>query len=170
MHNIILTLLFSLAPLQGLATYYGPPAFCQGDIMANGQGLDLWAPTVAVDDSLKHLLNKQVLVVTECGTIHVITVTDTGYFDEWCRLFRKGRKRVGNWVQERYWCILEVESQGVPVISDALIKDEIEWIEDGSWPVVADFPQWYFAHIACKVDAYGHGDTMRVGIWLLEEK
>jgi len=168
-YDIVVALLLTLAPLQGLATYYGPPAFVQGDVMANGRPLDLWGPTVAVDDGLKHLLNERVLVVTECRTMFIVTITDTGHFDEECLLFRKGQRRVGNWIQERYWCVLEAESKGMPVVSDTLAMEDVGWLEDGSWPVVADFPQWYFARIACKVDAYGHGDTMRVGIWPLEE-
>ena len=40
------------APVMvGLATHYGPDSgFHQGDEMRNGQGLDLAAPTVAVND------------------------------------------------------------------------------------------------------------------------
>lgn len=37
--------------LRGLATYYGPPAFCEGDGMRNGEPLRLDGPTVAVDTS-----------------------------------------------------------------------------------------------------------------------
>ena len=37
--------------LHGLATYYGPPAFCEGDGMRNGEPLRLNAATVAVDAS-----------------------------------------------------------------------------------------------------------------------
>jgi len=37
--------------LHGLSTYYGPPAFCEGDGMRNGQPLRLDGPTVAVDAS-----------------------------------------------------------------------------------------------------------------------
>ena len=65
--------------LMGLATYYGPPAFCQGDEMANGEPLDLDGATVAVDESLRHLLNRKAVVVTECGQAHVVRVTDLGW-------------------------------------------------------------------------------------------
>ena len=37
--------------LYGLATYYGPPAFREGDGMRNGEPLRLDGPTVAVDAS-----------------------------------------------------------------------------------------------------------------------
>jgi len=156
--------------LHGLSTCYGPPGFRQGDTMANGEPLDLDAPTVAVDDSLKHLLSRRVLVLTECGTVHKVTVADTGYFDEKCRLFRKGQRRVGGWLQRRYWCVRWAKLDGTPVITDSVTADNTEWLEDESWPVVADFPMWYYARVAaCRVDAWGRGDTQKVMLWVLPD-
>jgi len=156
--------------LHGLSTCYGPPAFSDGDVMANGEPLYLDAPTVAVDDSLRYLLGRDALVLTECGGLHKVRIADTGYFDEKCRLFRKGQRRVGDWLQRRYWCVQWAKPVRMPVVTDAIMADNTEWLEDKAYPVVADFPMWYYARVvACRVDAWGRGDTQKVMLWVLDD-
>lgn len=152
--------------LHGLATYYGPPAFCQGDTMANGEPLDLDAPTVAVDVSHRDdWLGLDALVLTECGGLHRVRVTDTGRLYEvggWLRLGVRGD-------QLRYWPV-GVETEAEPVLLSPVLKARIEWMEAGAFQVVADFPQkWYTRVAACQTDAYGHGDTQQVSLWILDD-
>jgi hypothetical protein len=154
--------------LVGLSTWYGPPAFCQGDTMADGMPLDLDAPTVAVDVSRRAWLGREALVLTECGGLHRVRVADTG------RLYK-----VGGWLrlgvrqgQLRYWPVLEgVAVQGSePVLLSPVAGRGIAWREDRAYRVVADFPMKYYSgQVACRVDAWGKGDTQRVMVWVLDK-
>lgn len=155
--------------LHGLSTWYGPPAFCQGDTMANGEPLDLDAPTVAVDKSHKNWLGTEALVLTECGGLYRVRVTDTG------RLYK-----VGGWLrlgvcqgQLRYWPVLEgISVQGAePVLLSPVAERGIEWRGDRAYRVVADFPRDFYARVAaCRVDHWGKGDTQRVMVWVLDKE
>ena len=49
MFKLVLLALAMHTALHGLGTYYGPPAFCEGDGMRNGKPLRLDGATVAVD-------------------------------------------------------------------------------------------------------------------------
>jgi hypothetical protein len=174
---IALALHFHLGPilerppdLHGLSTWYGPPTFSDYDTMANGEPLDLDAPTVAVDVShRKEWLNRTALVLTECGGAHRVRVTDTGHLYR-AGLFRLG-KRAGC---RRYWPVGEPSQQQLElaevVLETAVLKSQTEWLRDEIHLVVADFPMRYFSRVvACEVDGWGKGDTTRVMIWVLDD-
>lgn len=145
-------MLWNLAPLRGLATWYGPPLFNDGDIMRNGEALSLSAHTVAVDASHLDWLNMNAIVLTECGGVHFVHVTDTGLLYE-AGYFRLGISRFTK--QLRYWPVIE----GTPVLTDT-----IEWQEDATYKVVADFPQQFFLdEIACDGD-----ETLKVRMYIYE--
>lgn len=150
--------------MVGLATHYGPPAFCRGDTMANGEPLDLWGRTVAVDDSMKHLLNSEVYMLTECGQIYEVRVTDTGYLDEHCLLYRWGTKRVADWKVARYWCTQLPQTEGTPVLGFPILEEETEW-EGEEYPLILDLPIGFRESIPCQ-----KGETMKVAVWLKEER
>ena len=154
--------------LAGLGTWYGPPGFVEGQTMANGEPLRLHAPTVAVDVSHRdEWLNKSALVLTGCGGVHKVRITDTGY------LYRAGYFRLG--VRAgclRYWSVSEPPEEdwelAERVLNRAVVQDKTHWLDGDELPVVADFPQWYFAReVACKVDGWGKGDTTRIWLWVL---
>ena len=154
--------------LHGLSTWYGPPVFVDGKRMADGTPLDLDAPTVAVDLSHKNWLGWEALVLTKCGGLHRVRVADTG------RLYE-----VGGWLREgvrqgqlRYWPVLEgAAAQGSePVLLSPVAERGIEWRGDRAYRVVADFPMEYYSEVvACRVDAWGKGDTQRVMLWVLDK-
>jgi hypothetical protein len=154
--------------LVGLSTWYGPPAFCDGDAMANGEPLRLDGATVAVDASRKAWLGRDAVVLTECGEIHRVRITDTGYLAN-AGLFRLG-VRGG---QLRYWPVggqpelkLELAER---VLKTSVVQEEIHWLDGNELPVVADFPMRFYAdEVACRVDAWGKGDTQKVMMWILE--
>lgn len=143
---IYFVLLWSFAPLSGLATWYQG-----GDIMRNGEPLDLAAPTVSVDASHIDWLGKTAVVLTECGGVHFVTVTDTGY------LYKTGRYRLGisKFTQQlRYWPVMD---EATPVLTDT-----IEWQEEETYKVVADFPRQFFSdEIACNGN-----ETLKVRIFI----
>lgn len=154
--------------LSGLAIWYGPPAFREGDTMADGRPLRLAGATVAVDVSHHdQWLGRGALVLTECGGLRRVHIADTG------KLYRVGRFRLGVRVGcLRYWPVGEPEVQELEmaerVLERPVLEPETQWLEGVSWPVVADFPQLYFAReVACRVDAWGNGDTTKVAIWIL---
>lgn len=151
MKLILLALLWNLAPLQGIATWYGPPLFNDGDIMRNGGALSLSAHTVAVDASHLDWLNMDAVVLTKCGGVHIVRVTDTG------PLYKAGRFRLGisRFTQQlRYWPVVE----GTPVLTDT-----IEWKQDATHKVVADFPRQFFLDkIACDGN-----ETLEVRMYIL---
>lgn len=156
------------ADLHGLSTHYGPPAFLDGDTMANGQPLDLDAATVAVDVSLRgKWLGREAIALTECGTLHRVDVTDTGRLYEvggWLRL----GVRMG---QLRYWPVLEglAVAGSEPVLLTPVVGRGIEWREARAYRVVADFPaKFYEGAVACRSDGNG-GDTQKVWVWLLDD-
>jgi len=137
-------LLWNFAPLRGLATWYGPPLFNGGDIMRNGQVLDLSARTVAVDASYVDWLDRKAIVLTECGGVHIVTVTDTGQLYKAGR-FRLGISRFTN--QLRYWPVVPNAANSVPVL-----QDTIDWQGEGAIThrIVADFPRDFFLdEISC---------------------
>ena len=172
---ITLALHTSLGPIMqrppdlvGLSTWYGPPAFMDGDVMANGEPLRLNGATVAVDASRKAWLGRDALVLTECGGLYRVRVTDTGELYEvggWLRLgVRQG--------QLRYWPVLEgVSIQGSePVLLSPVADRGIEWRNGKAYRVVADFPMKFYAdNVACRVDAYRRGDTQKVMMWVLPD-
>lgn len=125
--------------------------------MRNGQGLQLAAPIVAVDVSRRDWLDKTAVVLTECGGIYFVRVTDTGYLEstkggEPLR-FRLGISRLTK--QLRYWPVGDVE----PVLADA-----IEWREDRAYKVVADFPRDFFLDkIVC-----GGNKTLKVKLLIID--
>lgn len=167
MISFLVSLLLALeVPLRGmpdmvgLATHYGPPAFCQGDTMANGEPLDLDAHTAAVDDSMKHLLNSEILMLTECGQIYKVRITDTGYLDEHCLLWRWGAKRVGNWDVARYWCTKLPKTEGSPVLVSSILEERVEW-EGDEYPLILDLPIHFRKSIPCQ-----KGETMKVAVWI----
>ena len=92
-------------------------------------------------------------------------VTDTGYLDR-AGFFRLGVR--GD--QLRYWSVSEVEENwelAERVLGSSVLKPETDWLEDTARPIVADFPERFFARrVACRVDAWGKGDTTRVMIWI----
>ena len=154
--------------LVGLSTWYGPPAFVNDDTMANGQPLRLDGATVAVDASRKAWLGRDALVLTECGGLHRAHITDTGRLYEvggWLRLgVRQG--------QLRYWPVLEgLSVQGAePVLLSPVADRGIEWRGGKAYRVVADFPMEFYAReVACRVDAWGKGDTQKVMVWVLDD-
>ena len=156
--------------LVGLATWYGPPGFVEGQTMANGEPLRLHAPTVAVDVSHRDgWLNRTALVLTECGGLHKVRVTDTGY------LYRAGLFRLGVRSDcRRYWWVGEPPEEdwelAERVLDRAVLEPETEWLEGEVYSVVADFPMKYFARVvACKVDGWGKGDTTRVWVWVSDD-
>jgi len=152
MKSVLLALLFATVHLHGLATYYGPPAFQDGDLMRNGQPLDLSAPTMAVDKSLAHLVGRRAIVLTECGDLAEATITDTGML----AAADKVRFGVGPLDCARYW----------PVD-----RTDVRWADGAvTMPFVADFVENFFNdEIACSLDAYGRGETVVVWIWILPE-
>ena len=149
--------------LYGLATWYGPPAFVRGDLMRDGEPLDLAAPTVAVDDSHWPLwAGARALVLTECGGLHRVRITDTGH------LYRAGRARLGvRGGVLRYWFVDGAGPVSGPVLASPVLEQATEWLEEGAHRFVADFPRDFFARaIACEVDAYGRGETTKVWVWI----
>lgn len=170
---ITLALHASLGPLMqcppnlaGLSTWYGPPAFLDGDVTASGEPLRLDGATLAVDVSRRPWLGRDALVLTECGGLHRVRITDTGRLYEvggWLRLGVRQR-------QLRYWPVLEgVSIQGAePVLLSPIADRGIEWRSAKAYRVVADFPMEFYAdEVACRVDAWGKGDTQKVWIWVL---
>ena len=133
MNPLLFLFLWRLAPLVGLATWYD-----SGAIMRNGEPLDLSAPTVSVDASHVDWLGRTAIVLTECGGVHFVTMTDTG------NLYKAGRFRLGVskfTKQLRYWPVLEA----TPVLTGT-----VEWKEDITHKIVADFPRQFFLNrIAC---------------------
>jgi hypothetical protein len=155
--------------LAGLSTWYGPPAFLDGDEMANGEPLRLGGATLAVDVSRKAWLGREALVLTECGEIYRVRVTDTG------RLANAGLLRLGvRGDRLRYWPVggqpereLELAER---VLERPVAVEETHWLDGDELPVVADFPMRFYAdEVACRVDAWGKGDTQRVWIWVLSD-
>ena len=136
--TIFFLMLWNFAQLQGLATWYGPPQFNEGDIMRNGEGLDLSAPTVAVDASHADWLDRTAVILTKCGGIHFAKITDTGnLYQAGC--FRLGMSKATK--QLRYWPVWDA----TPVLTNT-----IEWKEDKIHRVVADFPRDFFLdRVAC---------------------
>lgn len=66
----------------------------------------------------------------------------------------------------RYWS-LDTEAGEEPVLTEAVWKLETDWKADEAYRVIADFPERFFArHVACRVDAWGKGDTTKVMIWV----
>ena len=156
--------------LHGLSTWYGPPGFGDGDIMADGTPLALDGPTVAVDVSHKAWLGRDALVLTECGGVHRVRITDTGH------LYRAGLFRLG--IRDGilcYWPASKPEEQTLTLAEQVLkipvYEPHTEWLQDEAYLVVADFPMKYFARVvACKTDGWGKGDTTRiVGMWVLDD-
>jgi len=138
--------------MVGLATHYGPPTNCQGDTTSSGRPLNLWGQTAAVDVSLRDtLLNEEIYVLTECGQIYKVLVTDTGrlYKAGWWRLGVRGSVR-------RYWHV--DEDWGEPVLPYTPIPTK--WLEDKSYQMVLDFPIYFRKSIPCKP-----GKTMKVAVW-----
>jgi hypothetical protein len=153
--------------LVGLSTWYGPPAFLDGDTMANGKPLRLGGATLAVDVSRRAWLDREALVLTECGGLHRARVTDTGYL-RGAGLFRLGVR--GGVL--RYWPVsfpqeeLELAER---VLERPVIEEPTHWLDGDELPVVADFPmRFYVDEVACRVDAWGRGDTQKIWLWLLE--
>jgi len=70
----------------------------------------------------------------------------------------------------RYWSVSEVEEDwelAERVLDSSVLETKTEWLEALAWPVVADFPERFFARrVACRVDAWGRGDTTRVMVWM----
>ncbi len=155
--------------LVGLSTWYGPPAFRDGDTMANNQPLHLDGATLAVDASRQAWLNRDALVLTECGEIHRARITDTGYLHG-AGLFRLGVR--GGVL--RYWPVggfpepkLELAER---VLENPVMVDETHWLNGDELPVVADFPMEFYAKVvACRVDAWGKGDTQKIMVWVLND-
>lgn len=148
--TLIRALLLPLA-IHGLATWYGPPANLGGDTMANGGPLRLAAPTVAVDVSRRDLLGRRAVVLTGCGRLRFVEVTDTG------RLAAAGPARfgVGPLGSAHYW---------------PADKAGVRWADGPELWFVADFPRDYFAgRVACGVDAWGRGETTEVWVWFFSE-
>ena len=145
MNPLLFLFLWHLAPLVGLATWYD-----SGDIMRNGEPLDLSASTVSVDASHVDWLGKTAIVLTECG-VHLVTVTDTG------NLYKAGRFRLGEsrfTKQLRYWPVVDA----TPVLTNT-----IEWREEKTHEIVADFPRDFFLDkIACDGD-----ETLEIELWIL---
>ena len=128
--------------------------------MTNEEPLDLWGQTAAVDDSMRHLLNSEVVVLTECGQVYEVTVTDLGRLDEHCSLFRWGTKRVGDWDVSRYWCTKFPKTEGTPVLASPVLEEETEW-EGKEYPLILDFPVHFRESIPCR-----KGETMKVAVWI----
>jgi len=166
--------------LIGLATSYGPPAFQNGDVMRNGERLDLAAPTVAVNDCRKdrngeclyewdvpywpQWAGKTLLVfVPDCGRFWEVRVTDTGYLTSagWFRLgIRDGI--------QHYWA-LESEPEAlelaVRVLEEPVVEADTIWLEEARYRVVVDFPEEFFRqHVSCGVMYPGPV----VAVWVLE--
>ena len=92
-------------------------------------------------------------------------VTDTG------RLYNAGLFRLG--VRDghlRYWSVSKIEEDwelAERVLERSVLEADTEWLKDIAFPVVADFPEKFFArYVACRVDAWGKGDTTEVMIWV----
>jgi hypothetical protein len=142
MIQIVLAAFLSWWPLHGLATYYGPT----GELMRNGERLDLSAPTMAVDKSWSHLLGREVVILTSCGGVRLVTVTDTGM------LFDAGWMRLGIGPLDtlRYW---------------PAHRTDVKWTEDREYRFIADFPQEYFDRkLSC------NDTTTKVWIFPVERK
>jgi hypothetical protein len=132
--------------------------------MANGEPLDLWGRTAAVDDSMKHLLGQDVYMLTECGQIYKVRVTDTGHLDEGCLLYRWGVQRAADWNVARYWCTKLPKTEGIPVLGSPILEEEMEW-EGDEYPLILDLPAHFRESIPCQ-----EGETMKVAVWLKEER
>lgn len=66
----------------------------------------------------------------------------------------------------RYWPI-DVRTEAEPVLAEAVWEPETDWKANKAYRVIADFPEHFFARrVACRVDAWGKGDTERVMIWI----
>lgn len=137
--------------LIGLGTYYGPPAFSNGALMRNGEALDLSEATMAVDDSQVEWVDRWAVVLTECGELHRVRVTDTGMLEA----AGKVCYGVGPLNQARYWPEDRID---------------VKWADGAvKLPFVADFPAAFFHdEIACVLDAYGQGGTVMLAVWVLE--
>lgn len=131
--------------------------------MANGEDLDLWGRTVAVNIEMRHLLNQDIFMLTECGQIYKVRVTDTGDLDKYCLLYRWGMRRVGDWKVARYWCT-KLPEVGKPVLASPILEEETEW-EGGEYPMILDLPVHFRESIPCQQD-----ETMKVAVWLKEER
>lgn len=142
---VLFMVLWHFAPLSGLATWYDG-----GTIMRNGEALQLAAPTVSVDASHIDWLDRTAVILTECGGVHFARITDTG------PLYKAGRFRLGIskfTQQRRYWPVVDA----TPVLTDT-----IDWQEDTTYKVVADFPRDFFLDkIACDGN-----ETLRVRIYI----
>lgn len=162
-----LSCLLRAPDLHGLAVYYDPclrhvssgdQALCREqpqDLMRNGEPFQLDAPTVSVDRShWPKWANAEAIVLTECGGLFKVHVTDTGML--------KAAERYGYGVHEicasectrtlRYW---PVGTGGV------------KWEDDATYPIVADFPMRFFAeHVTCEPDTLA---TVIVRVWFLAD-
>lgn len=137
--------------LIGLGTYYGPPAFSNGALMRNGGALDLSEATMAVDASRVGWIEHWAIILTECGEFHRVRITDTGMLEA----AGKVRYGVGPLSQARYW---------------SEDRTDVKWADGAvELPFVADFPAAFFrGEVACAWDAYGHGETVALAVWILE--
>lgn len=121
--------------------------------MRNEEPFRLDAATMAVDTGYwPAWANREAIVLTECGKLVRVRVTDTG------RLASAGAVRfgVGPLNQARYWPADRVD---------------VKWSDGAvSFPFVADFPMGFFAeHITCEPGASGGHATTIVAVWVLDE-
>lgn len=167
---LVALILYTSIPLRmpdmvGLATPYGPPAFCQGDRMRSGQELDLAAPTMAVNDCRKNSTgqcvydwdisywpqwaNKRAIVfIPECEKLLIVDIKDTG------RLRSAGQRRLG--IRDgvkHYWGLPLPEEEyelATRVLDEPVLEPNTTWLEDEVYWVVADFPvEFYEREVLC---------------------
>jgi hypothetical protein len=155
--------------LVGLASYYGPPGFCQGDVMRNGEPLDLNAPTMAVNDCRRdesgaclydwdvsywpRWANKEAIIyVPDCNRWLFVRVKDTGH------LYSAGLHRLGIRGGIKHYWSLPPEPQeldlAVRVLEKPVIEEETVWLEEETYRYVADFPVQYFRQAVSCGPAY----------------
>ena len=107
-----------------------------------------------MDASHVDWLDRNALVLTECGGAHIVRITDTGPLYKAGR-FRLGVSRVTK--QLRYWPVWDV----TPVLTGA-----VEWREDQVYRVIVDFPRdFYLDEVVCDGD-----ETMKVKLLLLTDE
>jgi len=150
--------------LIGLATWYHPCSHlihsaervrCESQmhLMANGEKFDASALTMAVDRSRKDLLERQAIVLTECGRLLRVRLTDTGLLQA-AGIFRKGLKRSCS--EEDCIEVLRYWPEG---------RDDVLWLSELKYAIVADFPQETFRSlVSCGA---GELETTVVAIWIL---
>lgn len=165
--SLNLTPLAERPNLVGLATWYDPCSFyinrgdkeaCEAEThrMANGEKFQADASTVAVDKSERERwLNHDAILLTECGKLVRVKITDTGLLYA-AGEFRHGIKKICS----------PTECTGVLRFWPTTTTDVL-WSSELSYRVVTDFPRDTFKRrVTCEPDAPGELETTIIAVWV----